>query len=67
MAMCIHSQEFETCGFGCTFRNAKELRLENDKLQKRIEELESKMIITIVRLNERIKEMQAQLDMEGIG
>ena len=27
----------------------------------------AKMIIAIVRLNERIKEMQAQLDMEGIG
>lgn len=34
MAMCIHSQEFETCSFGCTFRSAKELRLENDRFRE---------------------------------
>ena len=34
MAMCVHGQEFETCRFGCTFRSAEELRLENDKLKK---------------------------------
>ena len=37
MSMCIHGQEFETCRFGCTLRNAKELRLENDKLKKEFE------------------------------
>lgn len=34
MAMCIHGQEIETCRFGCTFRNAKELRLENDRFRQ---------------------------------
>lgn len=35
MAMCVHSQEYETCSFGCTFRTVAELRLENDQLKSR--------------------------------
>ncbi len=40
MAMCVHSGEFETCQFGCTFRSAKELRLENDQLKKKLKKME---------------------------
>ena len=43
MVMCIHSQEFDTCSFGCTFHTSKELKLDNEKLKKRIKELESKL------------------------
>ena len=39
MVMCQHSQDFETCRFGCTFRKKEELKVENDELKKRIEEL----------------------------
>ncbi len=40
MAMCVHSGEFETCQFGCTFRSAEELRLENDQLKKKVKKME---------------------------
>ena len=41
MVMCQHSQDYETCRFGCTLRKKEELRLENDQLKERIKELEA--------------------------
>lgn len=52
MAMCIHSQEYETCSFGCTFKKAKQLRLENDLLHEYIE------TNRITHLKERIEELK---------
>ena len=40
MVMCQHSQDYETCRFGCTLRKKEELRLENDQLKERIEEVQ---------------------------
>ena len=39
--MCQHSQDYETCRFGCTLRKKEELRLENDQLKERIKALEN--------------------------
>ena len=41
MVMCQHSQDYETCRFGCTLRKKEELRVENDQLKERIQELEA--------------------------
>ncbi len=43
--MCIHSQDYETCRFGCTFRKKEELKLENDRLKEVLLNLKNDFII----------------------
>jgi hypothetical protein len=43
MGMCKHNQEFETCRFGCTLKDAEVLRLENDALHKLSRRLEAEL------------------------
>jgi len=44
MVMCQHTQDYETCRFGCTLRKKEELRLENDQLKERIKELDVELV-----------------------
>ncbi len=39
MTMCRHSQDYETCRFGCTFKTKEELRLKVDRLQVELDDL----------------------------
>lgn len=54
MAMCVHSQEYETCSFGCTLKTANQLRLDNDLLHEYIE------TNRITHLKKRIKDLETE-------
>ena len=59
--MCIHGQDFETCSFGCTFKIAEGLRLENDQLQDENKHLRES-VKTMDVLSKQIVELHEALD-----